>query len=298
MRILLTGATGFLGSHLARHLVQTGHQVLAWHRDSSSFQRVDDLRKRIRWYNLQQDPLERPFLENEAVDAIVHAATEYGRAGEPSSQLLQSNVAFPLRLLELGTAHQVKTFLNTDTFFNTKDCAYENLQAYSLSKHQLGEWLKRNNSTVQIVNLRLYHLYGPNDNQRKFIPRLIEDCRNNVPEIGLTLGEQRRDFIYVQDVVSAYQHFLSPQHRPDIKYWSVDIGTGCTASIRELSEMVHHQTQSRSKLCFGQLPYAPHEIMLAQANVTQAEAWGWKARVPWREGLQLTVQQADSDKSA
>ena len=54
------------------------------------------------------------------------------------------------------------------------------------------------------INMRLEHFYGPGDADSKFTAHVMNSCLRNVPELKLTLGEQRRDFFYIEDVVSAY----------------------------------------------------------------------------------------------
>ena len=136
--------------------------------------------------------------------AVVHTATCYGRNRETPLEVFEANLKFPLDLLEKAA------LFSTDTFFNTDTILYKYLNGYSLSKHQFVEWGKQyaDEHKIKFCNIKLEHMYGPGDDDSKFTTYVINSCLNNVPEVKLTLGEQERDFIYIDDVVSAYQLLL------------------------------------------------------------------------------------------
>ena len=102
MKILLTGATGYLGSHLARAFVAEGHDVIALKRQTSKLHRLAGIEQQLYFYDVENLDLAKPFQEQGPIDVVVHTATSYGRAGESASEVFESNAAFPLRLLEMA----------------------------------------------------------------------------------------------------------------------------------------------------------------------------------------------------
>src|ERR1041384_4204168 len=114
-KVLLTGATGFLGSHLLVGLLTRGHSVVVLKRSSSSTARIADHLSRIRTHDVDRVPLEAAF-EHSPIDAVIHAATAYGRNGESAAQVDATNIAFGTELLETAAAAGVTTFVNTGTF--------------------------------------------------------------------------------------------------------------------------------------------------------------------------------------
>src|SRR6185369_1190779 len=98
MRILLTGATGYLGSHLAQALVEQGHQVIVLKRSFSDTRRLAGISSRLVMYDLDRCGLDDPFREYAPLDAVVHAATVYGRNGESAADLVGANLVFPLQV--------------------------------------------------------------------------------------------------------------------------------------------------------------------------------------------------------
>ena len=84
MKLLLTGATGFLGSNLIPAFLKAGHEVVILKRSFSDTWRIKDDLDKVRSYDIDLVPLERPFEECGRFDCVVHTATNYGRQGEKS----------------------------------------------------------------------------------------------------------------------------------------------------------------------------------------------------------------------
>jgi nucleoside-diphosphate-sugar epimerase len=112
MKILLTGATGFLGSHLIPAILAAGHEVAILKRSFSDTRRIKGYLDNVQSFDVDIVPIERPFEECGQFDCVVHTATNYGRQRETATEVFESNLAFPLRLLQ------------TATFFNTATILY------------------------------------------------------------------------------------------------------------------------------------------------------------------------------
>lgn len=284
-RILLTGATGFLGSHLAKALVSAGYEVTALKRKSSSLCRIESITSDIELIDINFLDYESLFRDFGKIDVIIHTATCYGRNDETVSEIFAANTEFPLRLLDEGSRAGVELFLNTDTILDK----YMNL--YALSKNQFLQWgqffAKQGN--IRFVNIRLEHFYGPGDDPTKFSAYVINSCLNNVPELKLTAGEQKRDFIYIDDVVSAYMILLEKMGNSDNAFIELDVGSGQSVSIREFVETVHRLTSSKTHLAFGAFPYREAEVMHSEADTSSLQALGWQCKNTLHQGLQKAI---------
>lgn len=289
MNVLLTGATGFLGSHLAKGLLCEGHDVVILKRSTSDTRRIANILPLLTTCNLD-DGVQAVFEVGQPIDAVIHAATLYGRGGESSADLLTANVSFPLHLLEVARSHGVPLFINSDTFFSRAGDDYAYLDAYILSKRQFREWCRKvaDNGDIGVVTMVLEHLYGPGDNESKFVSTLMRSLLADVPALPMTLGEQRRDFIFVDDVVSAYLTVLRHSQvgsRLDDEY---GVGTGEAHSVRYFAETAREVCRAHTELLFGALPYRAGEIMESKADCRALHKLGWQARTGLREGLQIT----------
>lgn len=276
--ILITGGTGFLGSHLIRSLINNHYQVIALKRSFSNTEKIEDLVDKISCYDLDKCNLEKPFQDFTKIDTVIHLATAYGRQNEAPSSICEANLIFPLKLLEMAIAYGTPLFINTGTYFNKESIPYQGLVNYSLSKYQFHQWGKQLalSNKIRFINAQLEHIFGSRDDQSKFITFVINSCLNNVEELELTAGEQKRDFVHVDNVVSAYLLLLEKASSKSEMYQNYEIGTGESISLREFVELVHKLTKSKTLLKFGARPYRDNEIMYSQANIQSLVELGWQ----------------------
>jgi nucleoside-diphosphate-sugar epimerase len=280
--ILITGGTGFLGSHLVHELLQNDYRVVVLKRSTSKTWRIDDVFEKIFWYDIDKVEVETAFLDH-YIDVVIHTACCYGRNGEKPSTLVDTNVMFGLKLFEIADK------FNTDTFFNTDTLLQKYLNAYSLSKKHLVEWLKQLSGHIRLVNMKLEHMYGPKDDITKFVPWIIEQLKQNKGKIELTEGKQERDFVFVTDVVSAYLTVLK-QRNGLARFSEFDVGTGEPITIRrfvtELVEQYKKRNQGNNTVLeFGRVPYREGEIMGVTPNISSLKKIGWEPKVSFADGI-------------
>ncbi|MDB4078041.1 NAD(P)-dependent oxidoreductase [Amylibacter sp.] len=281
--VLITGVTGFLGSALARELCKT-HRVIGLKRHTSDLFRLDDIVHHIMLYNADRVSFETLFQEF-SIDFVIHTATDYGAHGAVT-KVLDANVQYPLSLLSLSIANGVTGFINTDTFYTP---SYGALQYYSLSKRQFLEWAKQLSDDVPVINLKTGVLFGPKDNHDKFMPSMIRRLLASESEIDLTPGDQKRNFIYVEEAARIYRLVLERISNIPPGFNEFNVGSSETYSIRDFIEQLHHLTQSRSRLKFGALPYRVNEIMAPDADISKLQRLGWKPKVTFKEALIRTI---------
>ncbi|BAH42726.1 3,6-dideoxyhexose synthase [Brevibacillus brevis NBRC 100599] len=291
MKILVTGATGFLGSQLVKALRLDGHTVIILKRSTSDCSRIQDILPDLITYDADRGQWDAPFFEQGRIDAIIHTATCYGRNNESITTMVDANVTFPLKLLDMAMHFGTPVFLNTDTFSSAPIRLSKHLQPYNLTKRKFREWGKclADTSSLQFINVRLEHVYGPYDNTNKFVTSVIKSCLENQPELRLTEGNQARDFIYVEDVVSAFRVLLAHVARLPAGFTEYQVGTGTATSIREFVELVHQMTQSSTVLKFGSIAYTDREIMHSHADTRPLQALGWNHRVKLEDGLRKVM---------
>lgn len=288
---VITGATGFIGSHLARKLVGLGWSVHAFHRQSSSLDLLADCAESIQWHNIETTALDSIWDAIGSTDVVYHLATEYGRDDQPASAVAAANVLFPLQLLEHADAHGAEMFVTTDTCF---PASYPYLREYTLSKKQFAQWgnVWAQQSGKRFVNVVLQHPYGPGDRAGKFVPWIIEQCLQNVDQINLTSGEQRKDFIYVDDVVDALIVLHEWRECLPVEFSEVPCGSGTAVTLKHFIETIHAITQSTSRLEFGALPNRAGEMLYSCSDNEILNGLGWSATTSLAEGIRLTLARA------
>lgn len=291
MTILLTGATGFLGSYLLKRFVQEGFNVIALKRSTSDIYRIKELLDRITYYNVDKTEIKEIFKKH-TIDMVVNTVTDYGRANSQISSILETNLMFTVRLLENAAENHVKTFINTDTLLEKE------INAYALSKNQLVQWMHFLSDKMNMVNIKIEHMYGPLDDDNKFIYWIIKQLRQNVEKIDLTSGIQKRDFIYIDDIVDAYVTVINNIEQFS-SYEEFELGSGDAIGVKEFLKLVYNQISQKqtvtTELNFGAIAYRPKENMCMEADISKLLSLGWKSSVSLEDGIKRTLNGELSD---
>lgn len=290
MKILLTGATGFLGSHLLQALLDEGHEMLLLKRPSSNCVRIRERMNGCKAFDVDCEPLEDIFHE-ERPELVIHCAVEYGRDGKSAEKVLMGNLVFPFRLLEAAISGRCPYFINTDSFF-TKQLPERFQQSlgvyspeYTLTKYQFREWgqLRAIEGKINFINLQLEHMYGEDDNPDKFLSFVMRSMREGVSHLDLTDGIQIRDFIHVDDVVQAYLVVLSKLHELT-GYQSFEVGSGISCPLWKFLQQMKSEMRAETVLNFGAIPRTEKEIMYSTAKPQRLEKLGWETHTLTRRG--------------
>lgn len=285
--VLLTGATGFLGSHLLESLLSGGYELVILKRSTSDTWRIKHLLSKVKIYDVDTQNVEQAFMD-QSIDAVIHTACSYGRNGESISEIVDSNLIFGLKLLDACLKYNVGVFCNTDTLLN------KGLNDYALSKNQLTEWLKQKSDQIQIINMKLEHMYGPKDDSTKFVSWLLSQIKDGVAEVQLTSGEQRRDFIYIADVVSAYLKVLEKADELQ-QYCEFEVGTGESIPVKSFIKILERSyedifSSSSTFLKFGAIPYREGEVMEFRVDNSSLIDLGWEPVYSLVQGVKLTIE--------
>ena len=283
--ILITGINGFLGSHIAK-LLKSEYKIIGLEYSLQNLFRIKNETFKIYGAN---ETFENIFKRHN-IFAIIHCATVYRRVNEPVKQLLEANLLLPIKLFELSERHKVSVFINTDSFFNDDKNKSTYLSDYTLSKKHCLEWLKLYQSNCKLVNMRIYHMYGPNDSFSKFVPMMLKQLVNNKPNIQLTLGQQSRDFIYIDDVANAYSCVLNNFKNLNNSFSEFEVGSATAVSIENFVKTAKTITKSKSNLEFGAIPYRENEIYYSKADNTKLKKMNWSIKYSIVEGLKEYIE--------
>ncbi len=285
MEILVTGASGFLGSYVLERLLNNGHCVSIIKRPGSDMWRVEHQLKKIRVFTCQGQPMNELF-NGAKFDSIIHLATAYGRKNESIEQMISSNILFPTELLEYGANNGLKSFINADssmpssyTFYAaTKKGFLENMKFYGFEKG------------IKAVNLVVEYMYGPKDDLNKFIPFIMESMMRG-KSVDASPGEQKRDFIYVDDAATAFEDAVAATDEIERPYSTYEVGTGLKTSLKGFVEKVGLVVAVEPLVKWGALPYRKNELLSAVADPSKAkEDLGWTAKVSLEDGIDKTVK--------
>jgi nucleoside-diphosphate-sugar epimerase len=282
--IILTGATGFLGKViLSKILDETEFKLILPVQEQTNCDEIP-LSSRIKIVNVSQIT---EHCDNPAIHIVgaIHAATEYGRSGNDIQKVLSANISLPVTILNILQRKKSNFFINADSFFNKSSNSYPFLIDYSTSKRALHLWLDQLRS-LTVINLFLEHIYGPGDSKDKFIPTLLKELSSfSKEEIALSLGDQIRDFIYIDDAANAFIAAINFGLTADQDTYNFEVGTGVGTSIKEFATRLKSLTGSERVLAFGKLPYRENEIKSSIADVKSNKLLLWSAKIDLDQGL-------------
>jgi len=297
MRCLVTGATGHIGSHLARFLVERNANVAVLVRPKSQTRRIEDVLSRLHVITADLSDIEQvgTAIREFKPEVLFHLAW-YGvhKSLRNDANQLNRNLFGSIELLRLAYESGCKRWvgLGSQAEYGPQDqILTENLPTrpvdyYGRAKLYVCLLTQKlcENWNIRFVWLRLTASYGPWDDSNHLIPSAILSLlrRNRMP---LTSGEQQWDYLYVEDVIKAIWKTAATPDAQGI----FNLGSGKAYSIRSIVELVRDMIDPRLPLVFGEVPYRADQIMHLRADTSRLRALGWSPEVDLDQGLRRTV---------
>lgn len=288
MNILVTGGTGYIGSNLVKSLLKEEHKVFLLKRKNSK-SLVNDERVIEVLYDGTYCSLEKI---NEKVDMIIHLATCFlvNHKTENIEDLLNANILLGTHLLEYASKHDIKDFINTETYAESiTGIEYNPQNLYSATKKAFKDILKYyvDFNKMRCISLVLSDTYGPNDIRKKFLNLVLEVLKSENNEFKMSPGEQEICYIYIDDVITAYIEaikLISKLEEKDLKTYSVFGNEILT--LNSLVELLEGLYNKKLKIEKGFYSYRLREIM--KFNYSSIERLpNWSPKVSLKDGVKF-----------
>jgi nucleoside-diphosphate-sugar epimerase len=295
-RVLVTGASGFIGSHLTRLLVREGCAVYVLLRNTSSTWRIEDILPKveiIRGDLLELDAVMQQ-LKKIQPEICIHLAwyAEPGKywVSEENLRMLSTTLQLASCLAKLGCKKFVGTGTcveyDTDLGYLSENSSTKPRSLYAAAK------LASCNILIELAGgahldfawARLFQPFGPYEDQHRLVPSIICSLLHN-RAANLTKGEQIRDFLHVQDVARAIWAITQSKLSGP-----VNVGSGTPISVRDLAAKIGDILGKQDLLRFGALPMSPTEPKFICANNARLrDNTAWVPLFDLEEGLRHTI---------
>lgn len=283
---LVTGGTGFLGTHLCRRLCEQG-----WRVHATSRRVVTPARTGVSYYvgDAADRRTARAILDKTRPDVIFHLAGDVG--GQPDISRLQptfeSHVVSALNLLSLADEFNVRRLILTGSLLEPVGSELPS-SPYAAAKQASTIYARMCHRLygTHVVVVRPFMTYGPQQKPEKLIPYVIRSyLLNKVPEISS--GSWQADWIYVKDVIDG---FVAAAVRSGIDGCEIDLGSGRMMTISRIVDEIRAALNVEGEPRYGAVTDRRGEPERA-ADIDQAyRLLNWVPRVSLREGLRETIK--------
>ncbi len=303
-RVFVTGASGFIGSHLGSELGRLGAEVHALVRPGTTRTRVAPRAAAQEWPgDITDIATVRAAVNGARPDIVYHLAADTGvrRLGEGWAGLERSirvNLEGTLVVLRacLDASHPVRAFVRTGGLEEygdgpipyREDQRERPISPYSASQVAATHYAQmlQHGTATEIVSVRPALVYGPGQSSDFFIPNLIAHCLRHA-DFEMSEGRQRRDLLYVDDVVAA---LVAAGTREGLRGEVINVGHGVAHAMVDVAREIVALTGSTGALHIGAVPVRARDIEHLVADVSRAkEVLGWTPKVALTEGLRRTI---------
>ncbi len=288
MRILITGASGFLGAHVARGLVDQGHVVGALVRPGSRLAVADQVAAVLEHdgSTAQLAALVADF----APDAVVHMATKFVVSHVPDDieSMVSANVTFGCQLLDAMARAKVSKLINFGTSWqNFRSETYNPASLYAATKQAFEDVLRFyiNSGFLSSVTLRLSDTYGPGDTRPKIVNLLTRYAQSG-ERLEMSPGEQLISFVHAHDVVEAVRVALAHVNDTPGTEEVFAVRGAELESLKAFVGIFEEATGLKVDVAWGARPYREREIMRPWLGDLLP---GWSPRIGLRDGLRELV---------
>ena len=297
IRALVTGATGFVGAHLARYLVGLGCDVHVLCRPDTDMARLADIRHAVVAHvaDLRESERVTAAVATVEPDRVFHLAAATMHAGRSPGvgEQVMTNLGGTVALMEACRELELDAFVNVGDAFEygpgegpiaeTAPCRPTSLDGITkLGATLYGRSLAQS-AGMPIVTVRPFSIVGGADDPARLVPRLVETARTGSP---LALSDRRivRDFVSVGDAIELF--VLAADRALDLRGRILNCGSGTPTTLGELVGAVERVTGSVVAAEWGGFPVAAHDRRHPIADVAAARALGWRPSVPLDEMIE------------
>lgn len=312
LRVLVTGASGFLGSHATEKLVSQGAHVHAFIRDSSTTERLENVKDRIAIHRgdvTGYASLRQCFQSSRPAIVFHLAGDASARRSEGGWDAVERSIGVNL----LGTMNILKAASEIDcvksivrvggleeygrsaTPFREEN-RERPVSAYSAAQVSATHFCQalQPDLPFQVVTIRPALIYGPRQALRFFVPQLIESCLSR-NDFDMTDGTQSRDLVYVDDVIEG---LMLAGIAGDLRAAVINLATGEEHAVAEIANQIVRLTGATIEVRRGTRPTSHSDLRhLVGSTDHAAQALGWRARTSFSEGLARTVRWHQSQRA-
>lgn len=291
MKILVTGATGFIGQNLVKSLLDKGYSITTIVRLNSDISSIDS-RAEVFHYSGEITELIALF-QNKRFDGVIHLASLFlaSHRTEDISSLIFSNIQFGTELLEVCKLSETKWFINTGTFWQHYHTdSYNPVNLYAATKQAFEDIAKYYTETSNLVftTIKLNDTFGPHDPRNKVF-NLWYRLSQTDDTLEMSPGEQIIDICYIDDVIAAYESMIDNlvNASEKVKNKTFSIHSKERMSLKNLSKIFEKAIGKPLNIHWGKRDYREREVMTPWENGENIP--DWEVKYTLTEAIKKTI---------
>ncbi|MBF0540564.1 MAG: GDP-mannose 4,6-dehydratase [Nitrospirae bacterium] len=300
-RILITGGSGFIASHLTKRLLNEGADVTIITKYNSVFEniRLSSVWDDIRVIEADLRNIDSLKQVKDLKPQIIYHMSAYNHVGDSFlhvSEALTCNSNATANLFGAYKEFERFVYISTSEVYGYQTSVpfTETMTPFPISPYSVGKYsgelyskMMHHVYNLPIVIVRPFNTFGPYQSPRAVIGEMMIKCLEG-KEIKATEGKQTREFNYVENIVDG---LLAAGIADKAIGEIINICAGCEISIKELITLIHKLTESSSELKFGAIPYRPTEIWRMYGDNTKSkEILKWSPKLTFEEGLKESIE--------
>jgi UDP-glucose 4-epimerase len=302
-KILVTGGAGFIGSHLVKHLVNEGHQVIVVDILLRGNKIEKDILSKIDFHKVDVRDADSMVELSKGCKYIYHFAAVLGVdvVADNPVETMDTEVIGTRNICEAAIKNDVEKIIyaSTSGIYGhsaieksvTENIIVDPRTSYAIAKRYNEIYLKARHEETGLtsVSLRFFNVYGPNQDERMVIPRFFKQAINNEPITVFGSGKQTRDFTYIDDTIKACVMLAEKAEEAEI----YNIANENERTIEELAYKIKEITQSSSEITFVDAPAKRYDYEVERRFGSSQKlftAIGYKPNTEMKEGLESIYQ--------
>ena len=287
MKILITGATGFIGQNLLKSLTPD-YEIHVLIRPSTKWEEECKLKKFIFNDNIEEL---REYLIANKIEGIIHLASLFIAQHQSSQckELILSNVFLGTALMDATKKTMVKWFLNTGTYWQhyiPDSTEYNPVNLYAATKQAFIDIAKyyTETSDIQFVTLKICDTYGPHDPRKKLMA-LFKKHAESGEQLVMSPGEQKINLLHIDDVINGFVTLVNLLDKKTPLKKEYALSAKKIYSLQELACIFESVSKKKLNILWGGLPYREREVMTPWQKGTPIP--GWEQTIDIFQGIQL-----------
>ncbi|PEA89719.1 NAD-dependent epimerase/dehydratase family protein [Bacillus thuringiensis] len=303
---LITGGYGFIGSHLARRLLNLQARIVLFIRTPSNFWRLKDIIKNIETYEIDirdrkqvQDAIKKvnpDYIFHLAAYGVNSAHTDYMHA-------IETNIIGTCNIIQAAKLVNCKKIINfgsSSEYGNKMEPIHENMlltpvdiygstkAAATILAHQIAS-----ENSINLITLRPFGIFGESEEPHKIFSYIILQVLQN-KDVNLTFCNQLRDYCYIENIIDAC---ILAVENTTVQNEIFNIGSGTIYPLKHYVELLFKHLKTNSRPNYGAIPSRMNERWVPEADVQKIKnSLSWEPRINIEEGIIKTVNWYKNNK--